>query len=44
MLPSHAARLFDPLMVDEAVAAILSDAGYVQRMLVFEGALARAEA
>jgi 3-carboxy-cis,cis-muconate cycloisomerase len=44
MLPSHAARLFDPLMVDEAVAAILSDAGYVQRMLAFEAALARAEA
>jgi 3-carboxy-cis,cis-muconate cycloisomerase len=44
MLPSHAARLFDPLMVDAAVAAILSDAGYVQRMLAFEAALARAEA
>ena len=40
----HGAQLFDPLMVDDRVADIMSDAGYVRRMLDFEAALARAEA
>ncbi len=40
----HSAQLFAPLMVDERVAEIMSDAGYVRRMLDFEAALARAEA
>lgn len=39
----HGVQLFDPLMVDERVAEIMSDAGYVRRMLDFEAALARAE-
>ncbi len=44
MSQTHQASLFDPLMVDDRVAAILSDAGYVRCMLQFEAALARAEA
>lgn len=44
MSTTHQARLFDPLMHDERVDALLSDAGYVRAMLTFEAALARAEA
>ncbi len=40
----HGAQLFDQLMVDERVAEIMSDVGYVRRMLDVEAALARAEA
>lgn len=36
--------LFDPLMSDPKVTAIMSDAGLVSRMLAFEAALAKAEA
>lgn len=43
MTQPHGAHLFDRLMVDERVTSILSDAGYVRRMLAFEAALAQAE-
>ena len=36
-------RLFDVLMVDKRCAALLSDTAYVQQMLAFEAALARAQ-
>jgi 3-carboxy-cis,cis-muconate cycloisomerase len=36
--------LLDPLMTDPHVATIMSDEGLVRRMLVFEAALARAQA
>lgn len=44
MSPTHPARMFDPLMHDERIDTLLSDAGYVRAMLAFEAALARAEA
>ncbi|MGL4438974.1 MAG: 3-carboxy-cis,cis-muconate cycloisomerase [Bosea sp. (in: a-proteobacteria)] len=44
MSHTHQARLFDPLMNDGRVDAVLGDAGYVRAMLAFEAALARAEA
>jgi 3-carboxy-cis,cis-muconate cycloisomerase len=44
MMMSAAPALFDPLMVDPKVSAIMSDHGLVTRMLGFEAALARAEA
>jgi 3-carboxy-cis,cis-muconate cycloisomerase len=43
MMPATPA-LFDPLMSDPKVTAIMSDQGLVARMLAFEAALARAEA
>jgi 3-carboxy-cis,cis-muconate cycloisomerase len=47
-LPADAARdgthLFDGLMLDSRLEAVLSDAGYVRHMLAFEAALARAQA
>jgi 3-carboxy-cis,cis-muconate cycloisomerase len=36
-------RLFDPLMLDERCAALLSDRAFVRRMLEVEAALARAQ-
>lgn len=43
MSGTHGFHLFDALMNDERADAILSDHGYVRRMLAFEAALARAE-
>ncbi len=44
MLPTHPAHLFDALMHDARVAALLGDVSHVRAMLTFEAALARAEA